>query len=107
MSWWEAEIRQYWRLEVAAAQARLPATRVRRYVRLGLVRPVRHEGRVPLFGEAELARLRKIRRLADDLGLNAAGIEVTLRLLDEIEALRAALDARARAPGLTSPDDRA
>jgi DNA-binding transcriptional MerR regulator len=82
---------RYVRLEVAARLVRLPPARVRRYVRAGLIRPPRVEGRSPLFSEAELARLRKIRRLADDLGLNAAGVEVAVRLLDEIEALRAEL----------------
>jgi MerR family transcriptional regulator/heat shock protein HspR len=83
------------RLEVAARQVDLPPARVRRYVRTGLVRPARVEGRVALFGEAELARLRKIRRLRDDLGLNMAGLEVALRLLDEIQRLQSALDERA------------
>ena len=82
---------RYWRLEVAAELVRLPPARVRRYVRRGLIHPARVEGRVLLFGEAELARLRRIRRLSEDLGLNLAGIEVTLRLLDEIEMLRAAV----------------
>jgi MerR family transcriptional regulator/heat shock protein HspR len=76
-------------LEVAARLARLPVARVRRYVRVGLVRPARFEGRTILFGEAELARLRTIRRLAEDLGINAAGVEVVLRLVDEIKALTA------------------
>ena len=84
----------YVRLEVAAELTRLPANRLRRYLRAGLIRPARVEGRIPLFSEAELARLRKIRRLNEDLGLNQAGVEVALRLLDEIEALRAALDDR-------------
>ena len=82
------------RLEVAAETVRLPATRVRRYVRAGLVRPAHGQGAGALFGEEELARLRKIRRLRQDLGLNQAGIEVVLRLLDEIEALRTALARR-------------
>jgi MerR family transcriptional regulator/heat shock protein HspR len=83
------------RLEVAARQVNLPPARVRRYVRSGLIHPARVEGRVALFGEAELARLRKIRRLRDDLGLNMAGLEVALRLLDEIQRLQDALDERA------------
>jgi len=76
------------RLEAAAAAVRVPPSRVRYFVRVGLVRPSRVEGRVPFFGEAEMAQLRRIRRLRDDLGLNMAGIEVALRLLDEIESLR-------------------
>jgi DNA-binding transcriptional MerR regulator len=81
-------------LETAAHLARLPAARVRRYVRVGLIRPVRVEGPNAFFGDAELARLRTIRRLGEDLGLNAAGVEVALRLADEIRTLRNALDAR-------------
>ncbi len=81
-------------LETAAQLARLPAARVRRYVRVGLIRPVRVEGRTAYLSDAELARLRTIRRLGEDLGLNAAGVEVVLRLVDEIRTLRNALDAR-------------
>jgi chaperone modulatory protein CbpM len=81
-------------LETAARITRLPPARVRRYVQVGLIRPVRVEGRNAFFGDAELARLRTIRRLGEDLGLNAAGVEVALRLVDEIRTLRKALDAR-------------
>ena len=81
-------------LETAARLSRLPPARVRRYIRVGLVRPSRVEGRKTFFSEAELARLRTIRRLGEDLGLNAAGVEVALRLVDEIRTLRRALDAR-------------
>ena len=84
-----------YRLEVAAQLAGLPPWRVRRYLRAGLVRPAR-AGRVVLFSEAEVARLRKIRRLTEDLGLNLAGVEVVLRLLDEIAVLQAQSAAPAR-----------
>jgi DNA-binding transcriptional MerR regulator len=81
-------------LEAAARIARLPPARVRRFVQVGLIRPVRVEGRTAFFSDAELARLRTIRRLGEDLGLNAAGVEVALRLADEIRTLRTALAAR-------------
>ena len=80
----------YWPLPAAARLVRLAPGRVRRYVHAGLVRPARIEGGESLFGREELARLRKIRRLIDELGLNAAGVEVVLRLLDEMERMRAA-----------------
>ena len=85
---------EYWRLEVAADLVRLPPTRIRRYMRRGLIHPSRVEGKVLLFDDSGLARLRKIRRLTEDLGLNIAGAEVALHLLDEIEALRAAMGKR-------------
>ena len=86
--------RATYELETAARLSRLPPAHVRRYIRIGLVRPSRVEGRNAFFSEAELARLRTIRRLGDDLGLNAAGVEVALRLVDEIRTLRRALAER-------------
>lgn len=83
------------RLTVAARRCHMSVAHVRRYVEIGLVRPSRSEGDTPLFGEPALARLRRIRRLREDLGLNEAGVEVVLRLLDEIEALHREHDARA------------
>lgn len=84
------------RLEVAARMVRLTPARVRYYVRVGLVRPSRVEGDAQFFSDAELARMRRIRRLQEDLGLNAAGVEVALHLLDEIQQLQAALERRTR-----------
>jgi DNA-binding transcriptional MerR regulator len=81
-------------LETAARLSRLPPARVRRYIRVGLIRPSRVEGRTVFFSEGELARLRTIRRLGEDLGLNAAGVEVALRLVDEIRTLQNALHSR-------------
>jgi len=86
--------RTIYELETAARLTRLSPARVRRYVRVGLIRPARVEGRNTFFSDAELARLRTIRRLGDDLGLNAAGVEVALRLVDEVRTLRKALDSR-------------
>ena len=88
---------QYYRIAVAARLVGLPPARLRRYVRAGLVQPTGEERGAPLLGERELARLRRMRRLTVDLGLNAAGVEVAMRLLDEIAALRAQLaEAQAR-----------
>jgi DNA-binding transcriptional MerR regulator len=85
------EQRLYHRLETAADLVHMPPARVRRYVRIGLIRPSVVEGERVLFGEPELRRLRRIRRLNEDLGLSAAAIEVVMRLLDEMAELRRAL----------------
>jgi MerR family transcriptional regulator/heat shock protein HspR len=67
----------------------LQPTRVRRYVKRGLVTAEVDDRGAPVLGAAELARLRRIRRLTTDLGLNMVGVEVVLRLLDQIDALQA------------------
>jgi MerR family transcriptional regulator/heat shock protein HspR len=87
----------YYRLTVAAHLVGMQPSRVRRYVEVGLIRTVVDERGTPVLGPAELARLRKIRRLTNDLGLNVPGVEVALRLLDEIDNLRAGLEG-SRAP---------
>ncbi len=83
---------EYWRLSAAARLVRMPASRLRHYVEVGLIRPSRVEAGELLFGERELARLRKIRRLRRDLGLSSSAIEVVVRLLDELERLRVLLE---------------
>ena len=85
------ESMSYYRLEVAARLVGLPPARVRRYLRAGLVRSPADDHGAPVLGEPELARLRQIRRLTTDLGLNQVGVEVVLRLLDEIVRLQTEL----------------
>jgi MerR family transcriptional regulator/heat shock protein HspR len=80
--------RTLYTLRVVAELAHVAPTQVRRYERLGLVAPVRREGGAALYGDEELARLRKIQRLVRDLGLNLAGVEVALRLTERMQAMR-------------------
>jgi MerR family transcriptional regulator/heat shock protein HspR len=67
-------------ITVAARQSGVTARTIRRYVRRGLVE-------TPLT-EANLAELRRIRRLTD-LGVNLAGVEIILRMRQRIEDLQA------------------
>ncbi len=84
----------YYTIEIVSRRVALPAATVRRYTRLGYVAPRAWRGRTPLYGEADIARLRKVARLTRDLGLNPAGVEVVLRLTDELHTLRRELAAR-------------
>jgi chaperone modulatory protein CbpM len=44
-----------------------------------------------LFSEADVARVQLIRDLMDDLGVNAEGVGLVLRLVDQVHGLRSAL----------------
>ena len=44
------------------------------------------------YSEEEVARLRRIRRLRRDLGVNLAGVEVILRLLEHLEIMQQELE---------------
>jgi MerR family transcriptional regulator/heat shock protein HspR len=80
----ERFIETAYRAETVCQLLRLSPATLRRYERHGLVQP-RRAGRASLYSEAELRRLRRIRRLTVDLGVNLAGVEVILRLVDRLE----------------------
>ena len=69
----------------------VPTTTLLKLERRGLVHPVR-EGDVEGYGPAEIRRLWTILTFHRDLGINLAGIEVILRLRDEMKATHARLD---------------
>jgi MerR family transcriptional regulator/heat shock protein HspR len=62
---------------------------LRKYERAGLVRPSRTDGMLRLYSDGDLDRLRLIKRLVDDVGVNVAGLSVVLRLVDALEHLGA------------------
>jgi len=74
------------------------AQTLRYYERVGIIAPSRSRGRIRLYSQADISRLRQIQRLINDLGVNLAGAEVILRLNkrirqmeEEMEELRAEL----------------
>jgi MerR family transcriptional regulator/heat shock protein HspR len=81
-------VTRYCSVEIAASVAGLTPSRVRHLVRVGIVRPAMVERGRPMFSDVELARLRRVRRLMTDLGVNLAGVEIILRLTDELAAAR-------------------
>lgn len=75
---------------IAAMMAIHPQT-LRLYERLGLIAPQRR-GHIRMFCDADIDRLRQIQRLKNDLGVNLAGIDVILKLLDRIEELQVEIE---------------
>ncbi len=85
-------------ISVAARMLGMHAQTLRYYERMGIIAPSRSRGRIRLYSEADINRLRQIQRLINDLGVNLAGAEVILRLNqrirrmeEEMEGLRAEL----------------
>ncbi len=60
---------------------------IRSYERVGLIEPARSSGNTRLFSQRDVERLRQVVRLVNDLGINLAGVEVILRLREQIDAL--------------------
>ena len=71
-------------ISVAAELVGMHPQTLRIYEQKGLVRPKRTSGNTRLYSEADIERLRLIQRLTSELGLNLAGVELVLRLEDEL-----------------------
>lgn len=61
---------------------------LRMYERKGLICPQRSDGNIRLFSDADVERVRFIKRLVDDLGVNLAGAEVILHMREQMDGLR-------------------
>lgn len=79
-------------ISIAARLVGLHEQTLRYYERAGLLEPARSKGRIRLYSLHDLERVRQIRRLTEDLGVNLAGVEVILRLTDRIRELESRLD---------------
>ena len=64
---------------------------LRLYEREGLICPQRR-GHIRLFSNADIEKLRQIIRMREELGVNIAGIEVVLNLLERIDNLQQEVD---------------
>jgi len=61
---------------------------LRKYERLGLVQPSRTIGSMRVYSRGELARLKAIKRLVDDGGVNLAGVQRLLSIAEVVERIR-------------------
>ncbi len=79
-------------ISVAAEIVGMHPQTLRIYEAKGLVRPQRTPGGTRLYSELDLERLRIIQRLTTELGLNLAGVELVLRLEDELRRAHAQIE---------------
>jgi MerR family transcriptional regulator/heat shock protein HspR len=61
---------------------------LRKYERLGLVRPTRTIGSMRLYSRDELQRLRLIKHLVEEAGINLAGVQRLLSIAEAIQRIR-------------------
>jgi MerR family transcriptional regulator/heat shock protein HspR len=69
---------------------------LRKYERLGLVRPSRTIGSMRLYSQEELERLKLIKHLVEEAGINLAGVQRLLSIAEAIQRIRPLMD---EAPG--------
>ena len=75
-------------ISIAAELVGMHPQTLRIYEQKGLVRPKRTAGNTRLYSEADLERLRTIQRLTTEAGLNLAGVELVLRMQDQLRRMQ-------------------
>ena len=74
-------------ISVAARLLEVHPQTLRKYEKYGLVRPSRSVGMLRLYSEEDLIRLKIIKTLVDDYGVNLAGIAIIMDLIEGIDEI--------------------
>ena len=75
-------------ISIAAGILGVKTHTLRYYERIGVVHPSRSRGNIRLYSERDIAQLRRVKTLMDDMGVNMAGVEVILRITEHILELQ-------------------
>ena len=75
-------------ISVAARIVGIQTYTLRYYEKIGIIEPSRSRGNIRLYSERDIAHLRRVKTLMDDLGVNLAGIEVIMRLTQHVAELQ-------------------
>ena len=94
-------------ISVAARIIGVHAQTLRYYERVGLIWPSRTVGRQRLYSMADIERLRRIKALTEDMGVNLAGAEVALKLMMRVEDLEKEVQALTEQVQSLRPSQRA
>ena len=75
-------------ISVAARILSVQTHTLRYYEKIGIIEPSRSRGNIRLYSDRDIARLRRVKTLMDDLGVNLAGVEVILRMAQRMTELQ-------------------
>jgi MerR family transcriptional regulator/heat shock protein HspR len=79
---------QLYFISMAARELGMHPQTLRKYERLGLVQPTRTIGSVRVYSHDEIERLRLIKHLVDELGINLAGVQRLLAIAETLRRIR-------------------
>src|SRR6188508_688460 len=83
-----AKPREMYLISVAAEMLDMHPQTLRKYERLGLVRPPRTLGSMRVYSDDEIQRLRLIKTFVDEAGINLAGVQRLLSIAEVAERMR-------------------
>ena len=79
-------------ISIAARLVGMHQQTLRYYERAGLIEPKRTVGNIRMYSNSDIQRIRQAQRLVDELGVNLAGVEVIVRMSEQMRALQQELE---------------
>ena len=89
----------FYLISMAAERLGMHPQTLRKYERLGLIQPSRTIGSMRLYSREELERLRLIKHLVDELGINLAGVQRLLSIAEVVHRIQPLMDEDALSTG--------
>jgi MerR family transcriptional regulator/heat shock protein HspR len=75
-------------ISIAARMVGVQTHTLRYYEKIGIIEPSRSTGNIRLYSDKDIARLHHVKTLMDDMGVNLAGVEVVLRVMQHMTELQ-------------------
>ena len=75
-------------ISIAARMLGVQTHTLRYYEKIGIMEPSRSRGNIRLYSDSDIAHLRRVKALMEDLGVNLAGVEVILRMAERMTELQ-------------------
>lgn len=91
----EADMEGVYIISVAARILDMHPQTLRKYERLGLINPGRTVGMLRLYSQEDIRKVMLIRHLMENLGLNLAGVEFALNLVENLHGFKQFLQSAA------------
>ena len=79
-------------ISIAAKMLDMQTYTLRYYERVGIIEPRRSQGNVRLYSDQDIALLKRVKALVDDMGINLPGVEVILRMIQHMGELQNELE---------------
>ncbi len=79
-------------ISIAARMIGVPTHTLRYYEKVGIMEPSRSRGNIRLYSDSDIAHLKRVKSLMDELGVNLAGVEVILRMAKRMAELQECIE---------------
>jgi MerR family transcriptional regulator/heat shock protein HspR len=89
----ERDMQPRYVISIAAEMLGTQTYTLRYYEKIGVINPARSKGNIRLYSDMDLEVIKRVMTLMDELGVNLAGVEVILRMSQQIAQLQKQIES--------------